>query len=62
MIVPCTTLDHTVNQIRLLCAMGLREATIKNTPSVAKYLVSCQDTRSDLVHANSHKSLKVYCT
>src|SRR6476619_5719965 len=35
MIAPCTKLDQTVNQIRLLCAIGSREAIIKNTPSVA---------------------------
>ena len=35
MIPPCTTLDHTVNQMRLKCASGLRDATNKNTPSVA---------------------------
>ena len=32
---PCTTLDHTVNQIRLVCSSGLRAASNKNTPSVA---------------------------
>jgi hypothetical protein len=26
MIPPCTMLDHTVNQIRLLCARGFRDA------------------------------------
>src|ERR1022692_419708 len=35
MIPPCTMLDHTVNQIRLRCARGFREATTRNTPSVA---------------------------
>src|SRR5215472_15144974 len=35
MIAPCTKLDQTVNQIRLLCAIGSREAIIKNTPTVA---------------------------
>jgi hypothetical protein len=35
MIVPCTTLDHTVNQIMLLWASGFLDAKIKNTPSVA---------------------------
>jgi hypothetical protein len=35
MIPPCTTLDHTVNQMILLCASGFREAMSKNTPSVA---------------------------
>ena len=32
---PCTTLDHTVNEIMLLYACGSREASSKNTPSVA---------------------------
>src|SRR6266446_4134210 len=32
---PCTTLDQTVNQIRLLWATGLRAASIRKTPSVA---------------------------
>jgi hypothetical protein len=35
MIVPCTTLDHTVNQMMLLWASGFLDAKIKNTPSVA---------------------------
>src|SRR5262245_51682572 len=35
MIAPWTTLDHTVNQIRLLCASGSCDAIRRNTPSVA---------------------------
>ena len=35
MIPPWTTLDHTVNQIRLRWASGSREAQSRNTPSVA---------------------------
>ena len=35
MIAACTTLDHTVNQIRLRFACGFRAAFIKKTPSVA---------------------------
>ena len=35
MIPPCTTLDQTVNQIRLRFASGSRAAMRRNTPSVA---------------------------
>jgi hypothetical protein len=35
MITACTTLDQTVNQIRLRWASGFRDAMIRNTPSVA---------------------------
>jgi hypothetical protein len=35
MIAPCTTLYHTVNQIRLMCFIGSRDALSSNTPSVA---------------------------
>ena len=35
MIPPWTTLDHTVNQIRLRWASGSRDARIRNKPSVA---------------------------
>ena len=35
MIAAWTTLDHTVNQIRLRLAAGSRAALIKKTPSVA---------------------------
>src|SRR5262249_8502673 len=35
MMAPCTTLDQTVNQMRLLCAYGSRDAMRRNTPSVA---------------------------
>ena len=35
MIAPCTTLDHTANQIKLRFAAGLRAALIRKTPSVA---------------------------
>ena len=31
----CTTLDHTVNQIRLMLASGRRAAFQRNRPSVA---------------------------
>jgi hypothetical protein len=35
MIAACTTLDHTVNQIRLRLACGFRAALSRKTPSVA---------------------------
>ncbi len=35
MITACTTLEHTVNQIRLTFASGRRAAFQRNTPSVA---------------------------
>ncbi len=34
MIPPWTMLDHTVNQMRLRCANGFREAIIRNTRSL----------------------------
>ena len=34
MIAAWTTLDQIVNQMRLLCASGLRDATRRNTPRV----------------------------
>jgi len=35
MIAACTTLDHTVNQIRLRLACGFRAALSRKMPSVA---------------------------
>src|SRR5262245_282489 len=53
MIAPCTKLDQTVNQIRLLCASGSREAIIKNTPSVAytPKIISRYSERPPACHA-----------
>jgi hypothetical protein len=53
MIAPCTKLDQTVNQIRLLCAIGSREAIIKNTPSVAytPKIISRYSERPPACHA-----------
>ena len=53
MIAPCTKLDQTVNQIRLLCTIGSREAIIKNTPSVAytPKIISRYSERPPACHA-----------
>src|SRR5215510_1363432 len=53
MIAPCTKLDQTVNQIRLLFAIGSREAIIKNTPSVAytPKIISRYSARPPACHA-----------
>src|SRR5215831_13093364 len=53
MIAPCTKLDQTVNQISLSCAIGSREAIIKNTPSVAytPKIISRYSERPPACHA-----------
>src|SRR5215472_11009080 len=53
MIAPCTKLDQTVNQMRLLFAIGSREAIIKNTPSVAytPKIISRYSARPPACHA-----------
>src|SRR5215831_18723306 len=53
MIAPCTKLDQTVNQISLSCAIGSREAIIKNTPSVAytPKIISRYSARPPACHA-----------
>src|SRR5919109_2951712 len=50
---PCTKLDQTVNQMRLLFIIGSREAIIKNTRSVAHTpkIISRYSARPPACHA-----------